>query len=207
MVKQTPVTNQVVVKTKKKNLTRECPEYDSLTIPAAITPTTSTRTVSLRATKILITPINVEDKGCTMASAYARRHYNIEKDYIPTNTANMKWDQPSRGKTLAEVNHLFGFAMTAGSHDKIEIHRIRACGKVRRKHWNEDIPEQKSKKVVYLSDYIGWVSSTEYVKFVLEMGKKVPSVTDENNKNVGKLLMKNGTQLYDWPEDIEVHAP
>lgn len=66
----------------------------------------------------------------------------------------MQWDQPAKGKDEAGVDQLFGFAMTAGNFDKIEIHRVKGLGSdgKRREHWNKDIPAQKYKNVVYLSE-------------------------------------------------------
>lgn len=120
----------------------------------------------------------------------------------------MQWDQPAPPKKQAVVGDLFAFAITSGDFDVMEIFEIVGVGgkNERRRHWDEDIPAQKNKGVVYLSEYIGWVSSRSYVSTMREEGEKVPAVVS-NNKNVGKLQVKNGTQVYPWCSKVVVNVP
>lgn len=194
-----------VKKVKKSTpiLTKKTPGYELLGLTAKTFPDTCSRKIRLEKTWVCTTSLNpVGRPGGTMSAAYSRRHYRMEKE-----ATSMQWDQPSAGKKQAEIGDLFAFVMTAGEYDKMEIFEIIGLGThhERRTHWNKDIPEQKRKGVVYLSEYIGWVSSTEYVKAIKETGGKVPAV--RNNKNAGKLLMSNGTQMYPWSSEILVNVP
>lgn len=195
---------------KKKNLNQSTPGYQILKLPAVVYPSTVSRTIHLANDRICTTPLNAVATDCSLEMVYARLHRNQEKMMLESGKiARMQWDQPIPGKVQARIGDLFGFVLTAGDFDKIEIFEIvgLADKNARRWYWNEDIPKQSDKSVVYLSEYIGWVSSTDYVNTVNAMGgKKVPSVV-QGNKNFGKMYSQNGTQVYPWSPEIVVNVP
>lgn len=188
-------------------LKKSSTDYDILKLPANMFPGTTRSTTTLNKKKICTASINPTDTGCTLSSAYARRHYNEEKKLIEDKKSHrIQWDQPSIGKTQAEPGDLFGFVMTAGDFDKMEIFEVVEVDShdKRREQWDKDIPEQKRKGVIYLSEYVGWVPTRRYVNAI---GKGIPIVTQVNNKNFGKMSPQNGTQVFPWSSEIVVNVP
>lgn len=198
-----------VKKTRKpvKILTKATKNHDILRLPVHTFPSTSKCKTTLNNARICMTPINPDQGyGITMGSAYSRRHYMTEKSYY---TGKMQWDQPVPNKTQAQIGDLFAFVMTAGTYDKMEIFEIVDVGETtdRRIQWDLDIPEQSNKGVMYLSEYMGWVTTKSYVDTMKRFNDnaRIPVVTDPMNKNFGKLLMKNSTQVYPWSSEIIVN--
>ena len=148
----------------------------------------------LNANKILVTPINVDGKNPTLKGAFARNHYSTEQEHVNTK----QWDQPIPYKLQANINDLFGYAITSGEHDYLEIFNIISISgpENRRARWNIDINEHNDRGVVFLSEYIGWVSTRSFVK----------SKTNAPARLDNKLLTINGTVVYDWDRTLELYS-
>lgn len=198
-----PVPVAPAVRVRPPNLTRATENYEEMRHSVETLPSfTANGTRSLSGSRILTMSINPDaGLGCTLASVHSKLHY--EEEMRMGLEDGMQWDQPMERKEQAEAGHLAAFVMTAGDHDKMEIFRIVRVGgpEGRRDEWNVDTPEHQGRGVVYLSEYLGWCSSTTYANSVAG----VPVVT--GNSNAGKMSTKNGTQVYAWSESIAVYVP
>ena len=148
----------------------------------------------IRGNRILTTPFNPDGEYVSILGAISRVHHGIERRrYL--NWEQVMWDQPRTSKPQAQAGDLFAFCATCGEHDRMEIFRIINVGgpEDRRTNWNLDIEEHSDRGVVFLSDYLGWTTTKEFI-----------SKTGAPSHTSGKMLMNNGTYMYNWSDDIEI---
>lgn len=142
------------------------------------------------ADEILVTAVNLRtpDGALSDEMVAVRNHYLAEMF-----SKRKQWDQGPRNCRQAKKGSLFAFAHTASGADKMEIFKIVSLENEHSRHatWNEDVPEHSDRGVVILSEYIGWMTTTDFV------------ASAGSDRGDGKLLIRRNT-VFDWNRENEI---